>query len=304
MSASKLMDELFAELEQDLDVGTLTTRVLPAKKPVRSVHQLKTTVSTWSPQEQPSLYPLEDALDDPIPQAGSSIKQARSNHFPYGVLLLGVAAVTLMIPLLLWRGSQIQRPATVTPTPTPQVIGLEGDAASIEFAAYVQRSLDLIEKRAQATQVAPTTTQQVGIPATNPSTTPNAAPGPLDVVTLPERIYVPVYQPPQLRTQTLEVNKQAAKPAKPKNIYQASAPAPPVTPTTPVVLPTPTEVLVGILELGDRSAALVGSNGVTRRVRVGETLNSQGWSLAKVSGQKAVIRRKGELRSIDVGEKF
>lgn len=303
MSASNLMDELFAELEQDLDVGTLTTRVPPAKKPVlRSVHQLKTTVSTWSHQEQPSLYPLEDALDDPIPQAGSSIKQARSNHFPYGVLLLGVAAVTLMIPLLLWRGSQIQRPITVTPTPTPQVIGLEGDAASIEFAAYVQRSLDLIDKRAQAAQAAPTTTQQSGLPAANPSTTPNAALGPLDVVTLPERIYIPVYQPPQVTNPpTPQTNKQAAKP---KDIYQASAPAPPATPTTPVVLPTPTEVLVGILELGDRSAALVGSNGVTRRVRVGETLNSQGWSLAKVSGQKAVIRRKGELRSIDVGEKF
>lgn len=299
MSASNLMDELFAELEQDLDVGAFTTRV-PAKKIVWSVHQLKTIVSTWSAQEQPSLYPLEGALDDPLRKAGTSIKLARSNQFPYGILILGVAAVTCVIPLLLWLGSQIQRPIAVTPTPTPQVFGLEGDGASIEFAAYVQRSLDLIDKRAQATQVLPTTTQQVEVAGT--PTTPNAAPGPLDLVTVPERIYIPVYQPPQVRnTQAPQANKQAAKPAEPKNIYKASAPA---TPTTPVVSSTPTEVLVGILELGDRSAALVGSKGVTRRIRVGETLNSQGWSLAKVSGQKAVIRRKGELRSIDVGEKF
>ena len=62
--------------------------------------------------------------------------------------------------------------------------------------------------------------------------------------------------------------------------------------------------LLGILELGKRSAALFKVNGVTKRIWVGEKLNNEGWILDSVTNQKAKITRQGEIRSLSVGEKF
>ncbi len=68
--------------------------------------------------------------------------------------------------------------------------------------------------------------------------------------------------------------------------------------------PGAVHTLVGILELGERSAALFEINGVARRVNVGEAIGTSGWSLVEVANQEAVIRRNGEVRSVGVGQKF
>lgn len=97
-----------------------------------------------------------------------------------------------------------------------------------------------------------------------------------------------------------------------------SIPDPPAIPAPSAAAPTETaavssdtnpqstaiHTLVGILELGDRSAALFEVNGVARRIYVGETIAGSGWSLSEVANQQAVIRRNGEVRTIVVGEKF
>jgi len=61
---------------------------------------------------------------------------------------------------------------------------------------------------------------------------------------------------------------------------------------------------VGVLELGDRSAALFDINGVSQRVYIGERIGNAGWSLVSVSNQEAVVRRNGEVRSIYIGQQF
>ncbi len=95
------------------------------------------------------------------------------------------------------------------------------------------------------------------------------------------------------------------------------------TPTQPVSLPppptaeipvaeiiaasqvqSPINTLVGILELGERSAALFEIDGVARRIYVGESIGGSGWTLVKVANQEAVIRRNGEVRSVFVGQQF
>jgi hypothetical protein len=58
------------------------------------------------------------------------------------------------------------------------------------------------------------------------------------------------------------------------------------------------------LELGDRSAALFEINGVARRVNIGESIGSSGWTLVEVEQGEAVIRRNGEVRSIFAGQSF
>jgi Tfp pilus assembly protein PilP len=62
--------------------------------------------------------------------------------------------------------------------------------------------------------------------------------------------------------------------------------------------------LVGLLELGDQSAALFDVSGVTQRITVGEAIGASGWILVSVANQEAVIRRNGEVRSVYVGQKF
>jgi hypothetical protein len=86
----------------------------------------------------------------------------------------------------------------------------------------------------------------------------------------------------------------------------AAAPAAPAQQAAPQAQPAPTaaHTLVGILELGDRSAALFEVDGVARRIYVGESIGASGWTLAEIKNQEAVIRKGGDVRSVFVGQKF
>lgn len=104
----------------------------------------------------------------------------------------------------------------------------------------------------------------------------------------------------------------AAQPAKPSAppIPQtvAAAPAPSAT-SAPSQIPQSSasavqHTLMGVMELGDRSAALFEVNGVTKRFNVGESIGASGWTLVSVTNSEAMIRRNGEVRSIYPGQKF
>ncbi|MCC3409857.1 MAG: hypothetical protein JGK17_30820 [Microcoleus sp. PH2017_10_PVI_O_A] len=83
-----------------------------------------------------------------------------------------------------------------------------------------------------------------------------------------------------------------------------SAPAPQQPVAAASSAPTSAQTLVGILELGDRSAALFEVDGVARRIYVGESIGASGWTLAEIKNQEAVIRKGGDVRSVFVGQKF
>lgn len=84
----------------------------------------------------------------------------------------------------------------------------------------------------------------------------------------------------------------------------APAPAPQPAAVAASSAPTSAHTLVGILELGDRSAALFEVDGVARRIYVGESIGASGWTLAEIKNQEAVIRKGGDVRSVFVGQKF
>ena len=116
-------------------------------------------------------------------------------------------------------------------------------------------------------------------------------------------------------TQSKPATPTQVTPATPQARQEVPAgvplPPPPAVTETPAEQPTavnPAPVtahtLVGILELGDRSAALFEINGVARRIYVGETIGASGWSLVEVVNQEAVIRRNGEVKTIFVGQQF
>jgi hypothetical protein len=62
--------------------------------------------------------------------------------------------------------------------------------------------------------------------------------------------------------------------------------------------------LEGLIELGNKSAALFKIDGVTRRINMGESIGSSGWTLVDVSNGEVVVRRNGEVRSIYAGQKL
>lgn len=73
-----------------------------------------------------------------------------------------------------------------------------------------------------------------------------------------------------------------------------------VAPTTPAT----THTLEGLLELGQKSAALFKVNGVSRRIEIGEGIGTSGWTLVEVANGEAIIRRNGEVRSVFAGQNF
>lgn len=156
--------------------------------------------------------------------------------------------------------------------------------------------------------------------------------------TVLERVYIPVYpntpgstQPQSIAAGSLPGIRNPAPPllAAGSNLAGGNLPSVPVAAPVPPLAASPTQIssngttpqtqgitpvaapvapvthsLVGILELGDRSAALFQINGVTRRVNLGESIGSVGWMLVDVSNKEAIIRRNGEVRSIYIGQTF
>ncbi|MBD2568891.1 hypothetical protein [Anabaena lutea] len=125
--------------------------------------------------------------------------------------------------------------------------------------------------------------------------------------------------PEKVSTPSVKTPVTAAKPAvnpQPLRILPPKLPTTKATIPTAVIEKAPTTIqqqaslpaysaeLEGLLELGNKSAALFKIDGVTRRVNLGESIGSSGWTLVEVSNGEAIIRRNGEVRSIYAGQKL
>lgn len=218
------------------------------------------------------------------------------------LLLVGVGAA-IAIPLGWWISSTqtgqgirqqfAQFLPSSQPSPEPMApVDLSSTAlADEEFANYMQRALKLKDELNENQEDQPQDASEIPLPESPPST-------PTQVL---ERVYIPVYQPTPAPVASPEV---AA--ASPSAMEDGVAPSPVPSPTTPTVANNPQSnlMLTGILELGDRSAALFEIEGMSRRFQVGETIGSSGWMLVDIVNQEAIVRRNGEVRSVFVGQKF
>jgi hypothetical protein len=128
--------------------------------------------------------------------------------------------------------------------------------------------------------------------------------------------------PEKLSTTSVKTPVTIAKPAvNPQPLRILPPKLPTATATTPTAVPekAPTTIttiqqqaslpaysaeLEGLLELGNKSAALFKIDAVTRRINLGENIGSSGWTLVEVSNGEAIIRRNGEVRSIYAGQKL
>lgn len=216
-------------------------------------------------------------------------------------MLLTITALSLMgVGGLLWfsqPGNRFSLGRSATETAAQQ--------SDEEFLAYLQRSLEVISGKVERGEVGTSTVVGqapggVAVPAP-PMLPPLGAggtvgslgSGPVNVI---ERVYIPY--------QTTQQPAPGATVLVPQPGVGAPSPVSPTAPSQAPVAANPIHGLVGILELGDRSAALFEINGVSQRVYIGERIGSGGWSLVSVSNEEVVIRRNGEVRSIFIGQRF
>lgn len=305
-NADRLMDDLFGELEQALARETLLAvepepvgTAIPAEMPAMTIAAPAETAALISRLTPRQLVPGEVAPDPDVVLAVSQSAHPAAKSRSFDMLLLSTLCASLLATGIFWLwlrdGSRFpllgdrteQTPAPVAEAPPPTAEQIQA-AQQQQFLDYVNRSLDRIEEATKAGRLAQQ--NQPEKPAPAPSQT------------VLERVYVPVYPPPQVIT--AQPNVVIQQPSVP-GIPPVTAPTVPAPATNvPNIAANSSYKLVGILELGDRSAALFEVNGSPRRIQVGEPIGDSGWTLVSVSNQEAIVRRNGEVRSIYVGQQF
>lgn len=329
VSAGRLMDDLFQEVEQLLGLEVESsdaalnhpnpapalneTQTAPppltshaetlAIQPFNSLAQQGLAEQRLAEQNLATLANTDlaaTAIADPIISTQTNAPKGQWNR-----LLLTVGCASIVVSLALWLlyqdGRQHQQ---------AMVAGTTGAVASVadqQFADYVQHSLLNIDQQAQSVAgSAQSATSKTSTPGM-PTVVMPKAPSPLASTQLPTssgKEYVPVYQLPS-------------------NLYPSGTPIAPLPNLPGAKLPNPgksngaigtktattgttgiSQKLVGVLDQGNNSVALFEINGITQRYEIGESIGSSGWTLVEVSKNQAIIRRNGDVRSLFVGHSF
>jgi hypothetical protein len=214
-----------------------------------------------------------------------------------------------LVAVLLWLFSQNKlRVPSLAEYPHPTVPQNNHILSSdLQFIDYFQRSLAAIDRSAvyqgEPQPSLPSFPLRQPTPSI-PNPPPLATPPPAKVI---EKVYIPVYPPNPISTPLAPGKISVPAPAP----LRASQKAFPPT-TVPVLTPGDrllpslkgSQTLIGLLESGDRSAALFNINGIAQQIKIGEGISTTGWTLIAVENQKALIHRNGDRRWVDVGQKF
>lgn len=301
--ADSLMSGLFEDIDRLLEGDESALAALEAKPEPEEVPEASTITSpepatsetALAPPSTPAIEPYVAPV--PAPPAKTTLGKVVDR------LLLTSAVVSLLGAIAFLVLNQQQ---ATNISPGAEATQGQTDA---EFLNYLQRSLDVIAQKVEqnGAENAPFgSPPEVALVPTNPALLPSAnGLSPNGRINVIERVYIPY--------QTAQAAPPAAQPGtQPPTVVQPGAPqgtvpqpsiATPGSPSQPATSGV-AHVLVGVLELGDRSAALFEINGVSQRVYIGERIGNAGWTLVSVANQEVVIRRNGEVRSIYIGQQF
>ncbi|MFM7426674.1 MAG: hypothetical protein ACKO7W_17045 [Elainella sp.] len=308
-SAEGLMAALFGGVEQMLEHGiTATLEPEPVAEPA-PLPELTEPVVPLAAILPPKLAPrdlmpqpdLPEPEPEPEPPVAPHAKTGRTSFWLsllFGSLLLSAGLLSYFyrvqvsqfwLHLLEEYGPEQTAPAPTAAVPSPS-------PENADFLQYLSRSMERLSRQAKLEP--------------EPSPSPAASPSPVAVPNVIERVYVPIY--PTTSAPTAPASPVPAAPATPATRPAPAARRPAVQPQPSPVAASPVpniaaannHTLLGVMELGDRSAALFEINGTPQRIEMGEAIGTSGWSLVSVSNQEAIVRRNGEVRSIYVGQKF
>lgn len=158
---------------------------------------------------------------------------------------------------------------------------------------------------------------QDNVAANSPSARATAALPPIALSAatgLPQRPTIPVLEsstamalppdPPTTGISSIPLVPASSESLPPPSVDLAVGSA--VAPTAALndVTPRSELALVGVLNLGDRSAALFEVDGSSQRAYVGDRIGLSNWTLVGVNGKDVMIRRNDEVRSVYIGQRF
>ena len=295
--ADRLMDDVFSDIDNLLD-GKKTNA------------KIQTTPQSDYTSLHPLVVPQIDLEGTPFTDTGENKEVVIKRGWGYyseRLLFMGSCASLVGVALWMAVNDKLRVPQfLIQPTPVVEVATETSATTANEpiFADYVRRALDNIDRQ-RSPQAAPINADgqpsQGNIPTTSDQQQSTSSP---QVI---ERIYVPVY-PPEISANARQPLPQATAPITPTPQIltpQEAAPevvppqaAPPALPDIQAVVPTlPAQpaaakelyTLVGVLESGDRSAALFNINGVTQRFKVGENIGASNWKLLSVQNQQILM---------------
>ena len=125
---------------------------------------------------------------------------------------------------------------------------------------------------------------------------------------LQQPMYVPMYQPPALSNSGNSPSPLALPPVTSNNSIDVSNSTTTARPNSVssqfTAAPAPSYTLIGVLDLGDRSTAMLDINGSVQSIGLGKAINNTGWILSRVSQQEIILKRGKETKTIFVGQKF
>ncbi|MGB3136227.1 MAG: hypothetical protein WBG38_18555 [Nodosilinea sp.] len=305
--ADSLITELFDDVDKILegDEAALAAVEAPPEPASTALAPIvDVPAEAAEPLDEGTLAPLGNDIDffraDDDTPAPLPIQTKTRFGKLFDRMLLAITALSLLgVGGLLWFGQQGNR-FTLGRSPA-ETAAQQSDE---EFLAYLQRSIEVISSKVERSELNNATAAgqvPAGTVPALPMLPPLGAGGTVGSlgtgsVNVIERVYVPYQTAQQPAVTPVPV---------PQPGVTAPAPAAPAAPapSSPAAA-NPIHALVGILELGERSAALFEIDGVSQRVYIGERVGSSGWSLVSVSNEEVVIRRNGDVRSIFIGQRF
>jgi Tfp pilus assembly protein PilP len=307
--AEELMNSLFSEVEQTLSIATtnvissedeqernlsysLTTitksDTVTIDKPVKTRHR-----AILSSLPEIELYPESD-----------SSKNKEKNKESVGFidsLLVGSALTSAIfaVSLALINANLVN---ANLPSSTSRIQVAQGADLSAPIAEKLRRSLAEIPDPSSQSQQVPMGDRTISKQTSNL----------LNVIDTPQvkPIYIPIYQLPTATTNTTNpVNLQPPATTTPNiaavNIPTPNVVTPPkVAPVTPKKSPIGNNTLIGVLDLGDRSSAMIDINGSIQSIKVGNAVGDSGWSVSRIVQQEVILKRGNEDTKVSVGQKF
>ncbi len=262
------------------------------------------TAQWYQIEPSASSYDLELSAIAPSSGITEAFKERSQPHRNYLSKILLICSCGYLIVVMGWLFGHHSEYLSVILRGKQPVVLSKSDA---EFIDYMERSLSAIDNQAsQQDLVAERDSQVVYVPVFTPQASAPTTPPPVTFppTSMANEPTTAISQPLPLALpqESLKIPSPPPLPAPtPRSDAQVSDYS---TATATARKRTSEHTLIGILELGDRSAALFEIEGAIEQVSQGQEIHSSGWILDSLNDQKVQISYQGEVHTLSVGEKF
>ncbi|NBD15750.1 MAG: hypothetical protein GVY04_06250 [Cyanobacteria bacterium] len=319
-NADLMINTLFTDIDQILQTNGSLDSVEETEK--KDVAIQKSDFSKSQLSALPDAPELEEASDEPREPKNCPFWQRHLDK----IIFFSSCSLLISSLLLLEKDHQFSLASfqeIKTAVASSDVQGTTPVDTNAQFIRYMERALVEIDREqelaetGEAKDLAQKTNQPVATvtPEINPTPAADTAP-PQTIATLPA---LPP-PPPPLQNATPPAPQPSPSPSStpepsPQNqtVPSTQSPAPQAEPapsseTQPIAPETTAQrsahTLVGLLELGDHSAALLKFEGATQRIMLEETIPGSNWKLVSVANQKATFTNQDQQKVMFVGEQM